>query len=117
MKMQYITIMVRDINRSLPFYQDLVGLNIAKRFNPGNCEIAFLENNPGETMVELVQLEGRGATVEGLVISFHAGEALDTIWEKARAMGYAPTEIYDNGPKPRYFHVADPDGVMIEFVV
>ena len=118
MKMNYITIMVRDINRSLPFYQQLVGLTVARRFNPGSCEIAFLENAPGETMVELVQLDGcEYASVKGLVISFHAGESLDAVWETARSMGYAPGDICNAGPKPRYFQVADPDGVMVEFIV
>lgn len=103
---------------SRPFYQELVGLTVARRFNPGACEIAFLESAPGETMVELVQLNGcEYASVKRLVISFHADEALNAVCEKAQSMGYAPGDICSAGPKPRYFQVADPDGVIIEFIV
>lgn len=117
MRLQYITIMVRDIEKSLDFYEGLTELKIARRLNTGNCEIAFLENREGEAMIELVQLEGVSAEVRGLTLSFSAGDGLDSVWEKACAMGYIPGEIYGEGPKPRYFQLSDPDGVTVEFTV
>lgn len=52
MKLGYITFMVRDIERTIEFYEKLAGLKTVRRFNPGMGEIAFLSNGEGETMVE-----------------------------------------------------------------
>ena len=53
MKLGYITVMVRDLERSLTFYQELAQLQVMRRFRPGPGEIAFLANGAGETMLEL----------------------------------------------------------------
>ena len=47
MKLGYITVMVRDLERSLTFYQELAQLQVMRRFRPGPGEIAFLANDPG----------------------------------------------------------------------
>ena len=44
MKLGYITVMVRDLERSLAFYQELAQLQVVRRFRPGPGEIAFLAN-------------------------------------------------------------------------
>lgn len=54
MKLNYITILVKDLEKSLAFYTELVGLKIIRRFNPGPGEIVFLANQEGETMIELI---------------------------------------------------------------
>lgn len=116
MKLSYITIMVRDLETSLNFYQNLAGLQIVRRFNPGRGEIAFLANDAGETMLELIQFEdAEKVSVRGMVFSFHAGEYLETVQETVRKAGYAPSEIIDRKPKPRHFTVTDPDGIVVEF--
>lgn len=118
MKINYITIIVRDIEKSLAFYKELVELKVARHFHPGSFDIAFLENEAGETMVELVQPEsGETVSASGIIISFSSKNRLNTVWEKAKAMGYTPTKIFDEGPKPNYFHVTDPDGVTVEFTI
>ncbi len=116
MKLNYITIMVRDIEKSLAFYQELAGLKLVRRFNPGIGEIAFLSNGEGETMLELIQSD-RMEPVEtkGLILSFLAAEELSVLREKAVKLGYAPTELITGNPKPDHFKVLDPDGIMTEF--
>ena len=47
MKLNYITFMVRDIEKTIDFYQNLAGLKIVRRFNPGMGEIAFMTNAEG----------------------------------------------------------------------
>ena len=118
MKLSYITFMVRDIEKSLTFYQSLVGLQVLKRFNPGMGEIAFLANKEGETMLELIQFdEAEKVLTKGMVISFSAGNSLIELREKAVNLGYSASEIIDHAPKPKHFTVPDPDGIIVEFSI
>ena len=53
MKFCWATIMVKDMEESLKFYQEIVGLKVDRRFEAGpGVEIVFLGN--GETKVELI---------------------------------------------------------------
>ena len=116
MKLEYITFMVRDIEKSLSFYQELVGLKVVRRFSPGMGKIAFVVNEEGEIMLELIQFENvEKVQTKGMVMSFAANEELNVLREKACRMGLEPTEIIAKGPKPAYFRVCDPDGIIVEF--
>ena len=116
MKLSYITIMVRDLEKSIAFYENLAELQLLHRFNPGPGEIAFLANAEGETMLELIEFENvEKVSAKGLVVSFDAGEELEQLRETAIELGYDVTEIIDRKPKPKHFTVLDPDGVVVEF--
>ena len=118
MKLSYLTFMVRDLEKSLRFYQELAGLKVLRRFNPGMGEIAFLSNAEGETMLELIAFENaEKIETKGMVMSFQATEELETLREKAVKLGYAPSEIINHPPKPAHFTVKDPDGMTVEFGV
>lgn len=118
MKLNFLTLMVRDIGKSAAFYQDVAELQVVNRISLKAGEIVFLANGKGETMLELIGFAGaEHVTAKGLVISFLANAELDEIRQKAIALGYAPSGIIDGGPKPRHFTVADPDGVVVEFSV
>ena len=118
MKLNFITMMVRDVGKSTAFYQDVAGLQIVNRISLKAGEIVFLANGKGETMLELIGFAGAGkVAAKGLVFSFTAGGELDEIRQKALALGYAPSETVEGGPKPRHFTVADPDGIVVEFSV
>ena len=52
------TIMVRDIEKSIAFYETLAGLSIIRRFRDGHAELAFLANKAGETEIELQNAGG-----------------------------------------------------------
>ena len=116
MKLSYITFMVRDIQKTVSFYRDLVGLKIVRQFNPGRGEIVFMSNGDGETMLEFVQSPDvpKVSTV-GLTLSFQSTEALEALRQKAVDLGYAPSELINHPPKPTHFTVPDPDGVCVEF--
>lgn len=118
MKLNYITFMVRDIEKSVAFYQELAGLHVMNRMSPGPGEIAFLANEKGETMLELIEFEGVEKVItKGMVMSFSAKDELEELREKAITLGYSPSEIITRGPKPAHFTVADPDGIIVEFGV
>lgn len=118
MKLNFITFMVRDIKASVAFYQELAGLQVINRMNPGAGEIVFLANERGETMLELIEFEGvEKVATKGMVLSFSADGELGELREKALTLGYSPSEIIAKGPKPKHFTVADPDGIVVEFSV
>ena len=53
MKFAHVTINVKDLEESVKFYQEVVGLPLVNRFPAGpNMEIVFL--GEGETLVELI---------------------------------------------------------------
>ena len=65
----WTTLMVKDLDESLKFYQDILGLEVASRFTamPG-LELAFL--GTGETQIELVCSADSQNAVVGDAISF-----------------------------------------------
>lgn len=54
MKLNFITIFVQDLERSVSFYQTVAGLQVVRRLQPAVEEIAFLANQKRETMLELI---------------------------------------------------------------
>lgn len=118
MKLNFITFMVRDIKKSVAFYQELVDLQVMNRMSLGAGEIVFLANEKGETMLELIEFEGVEKVItKGMVMSFSAKGELEKLREKALTLDYSPSEIIEGGPKPKHFTVADPDGIIVEFCV
>lgn len=117
MKLNFITMMVRDIRKSAAFYQEVAGLQVINQMSVESGEIIFLANEKGETMLELIQFEhAEKVTAKGLVLSFLAADELEQLREKAGALGYLPSAIFAGGAKPKHFTVADPDGIMVEFI-
>ncbi len=118
MKFNFITFMVRDIKKSLDFYQNLAGLQIVRRISPEAGEIVFLANKENETMLELIEFSGvEKVKVKGMVLSFSAEGPLEELRAKALELGYMPSEIIAKGPKPAHFTLKDPDEIIVEFSV
>lgn len=118
MKLNFITFMIRDIEKSITFYQELAGLRVMNRFNPGMGEIVFLANAEGETMLELIQFDtAEKVLTKGMVISFSVHDNLSDLRTHAIQLGYDPSEIISGGAKPDHFTVSDPDGITVEFSI
>ncbi len=116
MKLNAITIMVRDMDKTISFYRELAGLKIVRRFRPGASDIALMADDEGDTALEFIfNAESEKVSARGLTLCFQARGALESLREKAVAMGYSPTEIFSRPPKPLYFSVSDPDGIRVEF--
>ena len=116
MKLNYITVMVRDMDKTISFYRELAGLKIVRRFSPGQSDIALMADAEGDTALEFIfNAEAEKAAARGLTLSFQARGALEALREKALAMGYSPTGIINQPPKPPHFWLADPDGIRVEF--
>lgn len=111
----HLTFRVRDIKKSVKFYEEFIGLKIQKRFSFGEGEIAFLADKEGATQIELVYIpEGVKVETKGLTVCFQT-ENLDGVLKQAQEKGLNPSDIRNPDPENRYFYVYDPDGVSIEF--
>lgn len=116
MKLNYITIQVRDIHQSIYFYQQLVGLKLVRQFPIPHGEIAFLQHDENETMLELIASEQENkVSVNGMVMSYQTSHSLEELRNIAIALGYHPSKIMTHPTKPTYFRVNDPDGIVVEF--
>ena len=109
--------MVRNMEESLRFYEDIIGLSVVRRFasNPDR-EIAFLGD--GETQVELIYDAAKQDTNVGNDISWgFKVESLDDcmtlILEKGFQICRGP---FQPNPHTRFFYVKDPNGMTIQFV-
>lgn len=117
MKFCWCTITVRNLEESLEFYRDVVGLSVNRRFNAGpSGEIAFL--GEGETQVELI-CGGRDKAPDiGQDISL--GFEVTSVEEKMSFVKERGIEIesgpFQPNPHVRFFFVKDPNGVRIQFV-
>ena len=113
----WTTITVGNMEESLEFYQEIVGLPLERRFSAGpKGEIAFLGD--GETKVELICSEsGRDANI-GSDISL--GFAVDSVEEKIAFLEKKGIKLHSGpfspNPHVKFFFVQDPNGLRIQFV-
>ena len=114
MKYCWSTVLVKDMEASVSFYRDVLGLNVAARFKamPG-LEIAFLET--GETQIELVCNAEAVSAAVGDAVSF--GFVVDSMEEALRMVREKNIPIHSGPfihPNVKYFFVQDPDGLKIQ---
>lgn len=116
MKFCWCTISVKDLDESVKFYQEIIGLKLSNRFKAGpNIEIAFL--GEGETRVELIS-DGKDKAQIGSDISL--GFEVESVDEMMNFVKEKGIGIYSGPFKPNphitYFFVKDPNGLKVQFV-
>lgn len=119
-KIEHVGIMVKDMEASIAFYRDIVGLALLGKLDHGNgtIKLAFL-GAPGaeETQVELIAGYNDGLPVEGKVhhIAFTV-DNLEAEIERIEKLGvtFIDPDIttLPNGAKYRFFY--GPDGEWLE---
>lgn len=117
MKFCWSTLHVKDMSESLAFYQEIVGLNVVRRFNAGpDTEIAFLGD--GETKIELICDANKQEISVGNDISW--GFTVDSVDKMMRVIQAKGLKIHEGpfqpNPQVKFFYVLDPDGLRIQFV-
>lgn len=113
----WVTVTVKDLEESLRFYRDIVGLTLDRRFQAGpGMEIAFLGD--GETKVELIVNEEVKEVNIGPHISL--GFRVDSLDEKMEFVKERGIPIHSGpfqpNPSTRFFFIQDPNGLKIQFV-
>ncbi|WP_312370138.1 VOC family protein [Lachnoclostridium sp.] len=116
MEFCWITISVKNMEESLHFYHEIIGLNIAERFKAGGeTEIAML-GEIGGTKVELICDKDHIVQSTGLSIGFEV-ESLEKAMELMRENNI-PILRGPISPNPTvsFFFINDPNGVEVQIV-
>ena len=108
--------MVKDLDASISFYREIVGLEVGRRFPAGpGVEIVFLGD--GETKVELICDKSKKEIVVGPDISW--GFEVDSTDRMMSFLKDKGIEIlsgpFKTGNGSKFFYVLDPDGMKIQF--
>ncbi|MFC7441129.1 VOC family protein [Laceyella putida] len=119
-KIEHVGVMVKDMDASLAFYQEVVGMKLLGRVkhNDEALELAFLGfPGAGETQLELIQGYNDQLPAEGKV--HHIAFTVDDIekeWDRLKQLNVAfNDEEITTLSIGRYFFVYGPDGEWIEF--
>lgn len=109
--------MVKNLEESIMFYKEIVGLNVIRRFNAGpGMEIAFI--GEGETKIELTCNENLKEVSFGHDISL--GFEVNSVDEMMSFVVGKGIDIHSGPFQPnshtKFFYVLDPNGLKIQFV-
>ncbi|KAF5038532.1 Glyoxalase/Bleomycin resistance protein/Dioxygenase superfamily protein [anaerobic digester metagenome] len=116
MKFLWTTIHVKDMEESLNFYQEVVGLKLVNRFNAGpEMEICFMGED--DTKLELIcsskikNIQPGNAVSLGFKVE-SLDEMINIVNEKGIEIKTGPVQP---NPDLKYFIALDPNGVKIQF--
>lgn len=115
MKFCWCTITVKNMEESIKFYQEIVGLSIQNRFATGpDGEICFMGD--GETKIELMYDVNKTppGNIKGISLGFEV-ESLDKMIELIKEKGLEGSNPVQPNPHVKFFFVKDPNGVSIQF--
>ncbi len=116
MIINWTTIHVSDMQKSLDFYNGLLGLPVQQRMGGPGHDIAML--GPGEgTRLELI-CTGQPMPAEpgqGVSMGFTPGN-LNDLLEKLDAAGVVIPAPMSPNPALRFYFVKDPDGYSVQLV-
>ncbi len=114
-------IRVLDLDRSLRFYADAFGLEVADRFDFDGFTLAYLRNDEADFELELTYNHGQTEPYTHGTGYGHfavAVDDLDATRERLEGLGLAPRPIKefhrDGALMARFFFITDPDGYQIE---
>jgi len=117
MHIKHVTLMVKNLEESIEFYETITELTISRKFKAEPGEIAFLTNGNGETEIELVCMpQGQKFEGKGMFICFET-DKLDEMHKLAHERGLNPSAIQNPGDQTSYFYVYDPNGVSVQLRV
>ncbi len=114
MKFCWSTLNVKDLDESITFYTEIIGLEVVRRFDSGHGEIAFL--GKGETQIELIQVGNKESINVGLDISWgFETENLDKTLKLLEEKGVKVlTDVIQPNPFIKFVMVSDPNGMKIQ---
>lgn len=117
MKFLWTTIYVKNLEDSIAFYTNLLGLKVINRFPAGpGIEIAFMGNgSENETLVELLA-DSKNSDVnfsEFISIGF-AVDSADAMFDTVKSKNIPVNSEMIETPGFKFFTVKDPNGLNIQ---
>jgi lactoylglutathione lyase len=116
-KMIHNNINVLDLEKSMAYYEEALGLREAKRkkADDGSFVIVFMENEQSEHQLELTWLRDRIEPYDLGDNEFHLAFRTDD-YEGAYAKHKAMDCICYENPDMGIYFIADPDGYWLEII-
>ncbi|MBP1903808.1 lactoylglutathione lyase [Paenibacillus turicensis] len=114
LRLNWITLRVQDLETSLHFYNQVLGLPIERKFESRGKQIAMLIMD-GQAKLELIQGSEQVVKPEcGISLGFEV-ESLDEamIYLKTQGIEVARGPITPN-PHLSFFYILDPDGFEVQ---
>ena len=116
MKLNWVTLKVRDLEKSLSFYTRLLNLDIAAKFGSPDHQIVML-GQADESKIELICEPGTKMDHPGSGVSIGLeADDLDQLVSILRENGYNAAGPVSPNPQIRFFFVQDPDGYTVQLV-
>lgn len=121
-KMLHTCIRVMDLEKSLKFYKEALGLVETRRkdFPKHKFTLVYLSDAPGGYEIELTYNYNPEVPYElgnGFSHTAIGSEDIEGLREKHIEMGYEVTDLKRlPGEKPHYYFVTDPDGYKVEVI-
>lgn len=121
-KMLHTCIRVMDLEKSLKFYQEALGLVETRRkdFPEDKFTLVFLSDEDKNYEMELTYNYNPDKPYEignGFSHIAVSVEDLEASRERHKEMGYKVTKLMGlSGEKPRFYFVTDPDGYDVEVI-
>ena len=117
MRFCWSTLAVKNMDESIKFYKEIVGLELVKRYQSGkDTEIAFL--NDAETKIELICNKDKKEINIGQDILW--GFYVDSVEKQMALVKEKGVEItsgpFQPNPFTKFFFITDPNGMKIQFV-
>lgn len=116
MKFLWTTLSVSDFEKSLQFYQEVVGLPLKRRMDPPGMKLAFL--GEGETALELIH-DSKRPNVDlrsPVSLGFKVANLKAAEVELAAKGVKIDAGPFQPNPSIQFFYVRDPDGMNVQFV-
>ena len=116
MKFVWSTLMVRDLDASIHFYEEVIGWQVSSRFPAGpEIEIAFL--GEGETQLDLICNKSKKDIQVGPDISWgFAVDSVEDMMDFVKGKGIAiHSGPFTTGGGSKYFYIQDPNGLKLQF--
>ena len=116
MKFKWTTIQVTNLDSSLKFYKDLLGMKIARVIEGGNHQIVMLGEDD-DAKIELIPISTASKENLGNGVSIGiAFKQLDDLVEKIKSKNIPIVGPITPMPDIRFFFVNDPDGYTIQLL-
>ena len=109
MKFIFATLHVKNLEESIQFYENIVGMKLARRFPGGpHTEIVFMADGPAE--IELICNTEAEPVVYGECPSL--GLSVEDLDQGVEIV----SGPFQPNPNTRFFFIHDPDGVNLEII-
>lgn len=122
-KLIHSMVRVLDLDKSLRFYADVLGLHEAHRLDFPDFALVYLRNSSNDFEIELTLNKGREEPYTHGTGYGHIGVVVDDVvatHAELTRQGYAPTLVKefrrDEALLARFFFIQDPDGYKIEML-